>query len=139
MPPHAFREPEGEERIRVLEYGSPPSFLYRTRSDAPVSVGRNKSRLANTGCYRGLITQSRPVRRYPSRLFTKKSSLSQQSIFLSSLVPFPCSHYGVSKSRNSRRSGETDRTKFPLANMISIFHRHHYCPITDIESELRKR
>lgn len=90
-------------RARVaIRFPLPYTFL-RCR----LSGGWNKSRFANTGCYRGLITQSRPVRRYPSRLFTKKSLLSQQSILLSSLVPFPLlSHYRVSKSRNSHRSGE---------------------------------
>lgn len=35
MQSNAFRD--GEERKRVLDYGSPPAFLYRTHTDAPVS------------------------------------------------------------------------------------------------------
>lgn len=114
-------------------------FLYRTCSYAPVSGCRNKSRLANTGCYRSLITQSRLVRRHPRHAYLQRKVYSPNSrFFLPRSFLSPCPHYRVSKSHNSRWSGERmDCIKFPLASMISTF-QHHYCSIIDIESELQK-
>lgn len=81
-----------------------PTFFYRTSSDVPVSVGWNKSRLANTGrCELLLHSRDRSVS-------TRHAYLQREVHFPNSQFFFLCSFFATSvpiivypeRSRNSR-------------------------------------
>lgn len=99
-------------RSRHSRFSSLLGFL-SSASDAPGSVGRNKSGLANTERCKVLLHSRNQSVGNLSRLFIKRSLLPQQSIilflrprFLSSL--FPRSHYSkiYPKYYNSYQIGE---------------------------------